>query len=364
MSNVEVEDAAPSVGQHSQVHGSVSASADELQSSAAPQGPAVARRFDPAAYGVTLCFVSAIGYTIANVFLRQAAEDCHPAWASCVKAIPTCLVAWLLVARRARLGLPAFPSRQVLPVLLAAALFMQIGGNVAFQWSLEWIGLTLSMPLTFGTIILTGAILGRTWLGEAITPRTAAAMLLLIAAVAVISLGTQGEELLPLADADAARWYVPLAIAAAAFSGISYGVGNVVIRHSAAAKTPVSATIMVMSTAGVISLGAISLAEIGWHGMAATTPGQFRSMLLAGVFNSIAFFALGLALETISVVTTNILNASQVAMSAVAGMLLFGEQPGAWAVLGIVLTVVGLVLVKQRETRADSDVSVQGARGR
>jgi drug/metabolite transporter (DMT)-like permease len=335
MSNVEVEEAPAG-----------SNPPPDLPLAAASES--AAHRYDPAAYGVALCFISAVGYTIANIFLRHAAESCHPAWVSCVKAMPTCLIAWLIIAARARRGLPSLPSRAVLPALVAAALFMQVGGNVAFQWSLEWVGLALSMPLTFGTIILTGAFLGRAWLNEPITPRMATAMAVLIVAVVVISLGTRGDELLPHADADDAAFYVPLAIGAAAFSGISYGVSNVVIRKSAGAKTPVSASIMVMSTAGVVSLGIISLAEIGWQGMAATTPGQWQSMLLAGVFNSIAFFALGLALETTTVVKTNVLNASQVAMSAVAGMLLFGEQPGAWAVFGIALTVVGLMLVRQR----------------
>lgn len=316
---------------------------------------------DPILLGTLFNVVSALGYTAANICLRDAARACDPAWVSCIKAAPTAVVAWLIISRRAAVGLPALPSAGRLPVLIATALVMQIGGNISFQWALPILGLSLSVPLVFGTLILGGALAGRMYLAEPIVPRTALAMVLLMAAIGVLSWGAEaarplgGPQAAPaLVDGAAALaaieapghdpWTIALASTITCFSGFCYAASSVVIRRLADV-VPLSATIMVMSTTGVVSLGAISLWRIGWAGMAATTPHDWTTMLLAGVFNALAFFSLGIALERMPVTRTNLINASQVALSAVAGIVIFGEKPTVTVAAGIVLTVIGLALL-------------------
>ena len=325
--------------------------------------------FDPILLGTLFNLVSALGYSAANVCLRDAAESCDPAWVSCVKAAPTALVAWLLIGRRAALGLPALPSPRLMPALVLTALVMQIGGNISFQWALPILGLSLSVPLVFGTLILGGAVAGRMYLGEPIVPRTAMALVVLMAAIGVLSWGAEGARQVgkpqaaetPVEGATAAAslgtelnvphydsWTVALAVTITCFSGFCYAASSVVIRR-VAAVVPLSATIMVMSTTGVVSLGAIALWRIGWSGIAATTPHDWTTMLLAGAFNAVAFFSLGIALERTPVTRTNLINASQVALSAVAGLVLFDEKPTVAIVAGIVLTMLGLSLLRRRE---------------
>jgi DME family drug/metabolite transporter len=321
--------------------------------------------FDPILLGTLFNLVSALGYSAANVCLRDAARSCDPAWVSCVKAAPTALVAWLLIGRRASLGLPALPGSRLMPALVLTALVMQIGGNVSFQWALPILGLSLSVPLVFGTLILGGAVAGRMYLGEPIVPRTAMAMIVLMAAIGVLSWGAEGAR--PVVKPQAAEtsiaaaaapasleagaydaWTVAVAVGITCFSGFCYAASSVMIRRLATV-VPLSATIMVLSTTGVFSLGAIALWRIGWTGIVATTPHDWTTMLLAGAFNAVAFFSLGIALERTPVTRTNLINASQVALSAVAGMVLFDEQPTVTIVTGIVLTVLGLSLLRRRE---------------
>jgi DME family drug/metabolite transporter len=294
-----------------------------------------------------LSAASALGYTASNICLRDVATTCDPAWVSCIKAVPTTLVAWLLIARRASQGLPALPRGKLLAVLVVTALCMQIGGNVGFQWSLGVVGLAVSVPLVFGTLILGGALGGRVWLGEGISKRSALAILLLMLAIALLSWGADRHAAAQSAT-DLGQSLLALAVAVACFSGLCYSACNVMIRRVAGNLLPLSATLMVMSTTGVIALGLLSLWQIGWRGVWGTTPSQWTSMLLAGVFNAAAFFALGQALQAIPVTRSNLINSSQVALSSLAGVVLFDERLTTPMMWGVALTIAGLVLIQRR----------------
>ena len=65
-------------------------------------------------------------------------------------------------------------------------------------------------------------------------------------------------------------------------------------------------------------------------------------------FNLIAFVALTKALHLSSVMFVNGLNASQIAMAAIAGVLLFQEPITLAMGAGVLLTVFGLVLMRKR----------------
>jgi drug/metabolite transporter (DMT)-like permease len=69
-------------------------------------------------------------------------------------------------------------------------------------------------------------------------------------------------------------------------------------------------------------------------------------MLLAGLCNAAAFLTLTLALQLAGLVYVNALNASQTAMAAVAGVVVFGEAVTPWLVLGVLLTAGGFLLMR------------------
>ena len=108
---------------------------------------------------------------------------------------------------------------------------------------------------------------------------------------------------------------------------------------------------------GVISLGPLSLWQLGIEGWGQTPPGDFVIMLLAGGFNLIAFLAISKGLQLTTIVHANVLNASQVAMAAVAGLLLFAEQPSPQLVLGICLTIVGMMLIDRPTSEPASEAT-------
>ena len=80
-----------------------------------------------------------------------------------------------------------------------------------------------------------------------------------------------------------------------------------------------------------------------------TDSADFGMMVLAGVFNLIAFVALTRALQITSLVYVNALNASQVAMASLAGIVLFHEQASPTLTIGVSLTVLGLLIMPRHK---------------
>jgi drug/metabolite transporter (DMT)-like permease len=109
----------------------------------------------------------------------------------------------------------------------------------------------------------------------------------------------------------------------------------------------VATILFVISATGIATLAPTAAAQIGPVGLGQVTTGSWGYMLLAGSFNAVGFFALGKSLKLISVVHANVINASQVAIAAVSGIVLFGE-PGSWPLLlGVAIAIVGLVVVRE-----------------
>ena len=200
---------------------------------------------------------------------------CDPFWVSCIKALPTLLLASGLLTYRWLRGQSSWPGWRVLGLLIVTGLVAQVLGNVLFQYGLSIVGIALSVPLTFGTLILSGALLGRIWLNEPITPRAAGAMTLLIVSIVILSTGAKAAEQVVESGAAVAHsgWHVALGVIAACVSGFAYGLLGVVLRRAVSAKTPLGTTLFVISGTGAVSLGLCSLSATGMVGAVANPAG-------------------------------------------------------------------------------------------
>ena len=99
---------------------------------------------------------------------------------------------------------------------------------------------------------------------------------------------------------------------------------------------------------GTIALWSTTLLRIGVGPLETITIEQWGVMAAAGAFNFSAFVALAVALKSLPVVAVNLINASQVALAAVAGVLLFAEPVTGPLIAGIMLTFVGLIMLAKR----------------
>jgi drug/metabolite transporter (DMT)-like permease len=138
---------------------------------------------------------------------------------------------------------------------------------------------------------------------------------------------------------------VTLAISIACVAGVIYALLSITIRHCVTGGTRLGAVVLIITGSGVVTLGPISLCRLGTARLLGTPPEHFFWMLAAGVCNLVAFFALVRGLQLTSVVRVTMLNASQVALSALAGIVLFREAASPWLVVGIAMTIVGILLV-------------------
>ncbi len=318
---------------------------------------------DSATLGLVLGLTSAIAYMAANLGLRsvvglneEVGDFDWAIWVSTNRVLPVVTTAWLVVAWRRFRGRPALPPRGLVLPLIATGLMMQWGGNVGFQFALSRVGLAITVPLTFATILMSAAIVGRLVINDPMTPSTLWAMAAMLGAVTVLSQGTQRATAAMVEHADLMT--IVLGAGAACLAGMAYGSGGVMIRRCVAGDMSQSAVIVVLSSTGLISLGTTCLLRIGPEQMLSTPVDQWLRMWGAGCATTVAFFAITGAYRFLTVVKVNLLNASQAAIAAIAGVLLFGEPNTIWLQAGTILTIIGLILSARRDApQVDSEDS-------
>lgn len=308
--------------------------------------------------GALFGLVSAVLYTAANIALRRCV-GIDPFLVSAVKAGPTVIVlgpflAWMLFR-----GETLATSGRMVPGFMGAALVGQFVGNAAFQFSLGMIGLAAAVPITLGTMIVGAAFLGRWMLREPVRLRTALAMLVLIASVVVLSLpsdqltGAPDPSVVPSDQTEVltSASQVWMGSLFAASSGLAYALFGTVMRQALTGGLSAPLTMFISGSVGTLSLWTITFLRIGLEPLSAVATNEWGMMAAAGMFNFTAFVALAVALKALPVVAVNLINASQVAMAAVAGIVLFSEPITASLLIGIALTFVGLAILAGHRKR-------------
>ncbi len=297
--------------------------------------------------GTVYCAAAAVFYTISSICMRQvAALDCDPGWAVCVKESITVLVIGPCLIYRAVRGLRVLPPLKILFILLLAGLADQLLGNLGWQWSVGIVGLAVTVPAVFGTMIIGGAIFGRIMLGEKVTPRSMLAIALLLLSIVLLSLGAESAGTMTAQSGPASNNLpVVVAVAVAGIAGIAYALLSIAIRHTMNAAAQQSTLMFIITGIGTITLGPISIHRLGWDGLLATSGEQLTWLIAAGIFNLLGFIGFTKGLYLTTVVHANALSASQVAMAAVAGILIFQESPNLWLLTGVILTLLGIFLV-------------------
>ncbi len=295
--------------------------------------------------GAGFGLAAAVLYTASNVALRKSI-GLDPFLVSAVKAAPTLMamgpvLIWMMATQRT-----IATSYQIVPRLIIVTLISQFVGNAAFQIALSVIGLAVSVPITLGTLIIGGAILGRTMLGEPVRIRSIIAMVTLISAVVVLSLPNGSSP--PVESATHFSMWTGALFAVA--SGSAYALFGVVVRQSLTSGMSAPAIMFLSGLTGTVSLWAFCMTRMSMADLQVISSTDWSTMIAAGVFNTVAFVALSTALKALPVVAVNLINASQVAMAAIAGVILFAEPITTSLIIGIVLTFVGLAILADRKS--------------
>jgi drug/metabolite transporter (DMT)-like permease len=305
--------------------------------------------------GTACCILSAVCYTAANICMRRLTVlEADAIWVMCCKEAVAPLLVGPVLAVMALCGRRVLPPLRVLGLLALVGLAVEILGNVGMQWALGIIGLAVEIPIDFGVMLVASALLGGLVLGERLTARTLAALALLLGSIAVLACSagpaSRAVAAAALRTPDAAT--VVLAIAAVCLAGAVFAVLAIAIRWSLTGGASLGIVVLMIPLMGPLSLGPLSVCRLGLRPLWTTPPEQYAWMLAGGVLNVVAFLAVCKGLHLITVVRVNMLNASQVAMAALAGVVLFRESPTGWLMLGVGLTLLGILLMDRPEAQA------------
>jgi DME family drug/metabolite transporter len=299
---------------------------------------------NPTLAGTAYCIISALGYTGTNICMRQlSALEADPMWVIFNKELVTVVVAGSWLCWRALRGRAVSLPRRTLTLLVLVGLAVQLGANLGFQWALGIVGLALVVPTCFAVMLTTSALLGRVLLGERVSRQSLVAIGLLLASLALLGLAAAAAGA-STGVGSTALW-VALGVATACGAGAIYAMLMTTVRHTVTSATPISAIVFTTTSMAVLTLGPWNVYRHGLQQLLATPTEQLSWMLAAGTLNLIGFLAISKGLESTSVVHVNVLNATQVAMAAIAGMLLFRETATPWLVAGVALMIVGVVLI-------------------
>ena len=173
---------------------------------------------------------------------------------------------------------------------------------------------------------------------------------MVIIMIAVVVLSHPSTSVTPATSStDYPVWLGALCAAA---SGAAYALFGAVMRQTMRGGVSAPATMFISGLVGTVSLWAATFASSGLDSLWVVDSSQWFKMVAAGLLNFSAFVALSVSLKALPVVAVNLINASQVAMAAVAGVLLFSE-PVTWPLsLGILLTFAGLLVLANRRSQS------------
>jgi len=296
-----------------------------------------------------LGLMAAVTYSVANLALRGLSRPDGGVgwdmWVAGTKAFPTFFIAIVLLAIRRYRGQTSFAAWSFVWPIALAAFFNQLGGNFAFQMSLSKIGLAISVPICFASIICSGAIVGRFVLGDQVSIRTGISMALMVTSIVFLSTAARSRTAVIPTTYD---WGTATGIALAVVSGLAYGITGVYIRKAVRSRMPVAATLFLFSAAGFLMLCPLSLSLLPLQTIAATTPREWATIAVAGIFNALGFFAITHAMRHLTISRANVINASQNALCAVGAVMMFGETLSTFGLLGIGLTIAGLLTLDRK----------------
>lgn len=318
-------------------------------------GPPIWRRFVEAAtnpgisIGIGCGLFSAVFYTLSNIALRQSvAVDSF--FVSAMKSAPTILflTPYLLTIKFS--GRPIVASPHLVPRFVLVSLVGQVGGNGSFQFALKNIGLAATVPITLGSLLIGSALIGRWMLGETVQRKTAIAIAILITAVVLLT--QSGEPTAEGVAGDALRSDRIMGALFAMVSGLSFAIFSSTMRLSMQQGLQSATAMWISGAVGTVALLTIFASTAGIGDLENLPSHLWTAMAMAGVFNFIAFVAIATAMRVLPIVAVHLLNASQVAMAAVAGVVLFGEPLTIGLLLGIALTMAGLLVLATKRNKA------------
>ena len=291
--------------------------------------------------------VAAIFYTVSALCVRQlVAMDSPYALPLFVRESVAALVALpIVIVGLIRHTIPTNQWR-FWGLLFGVSCLMQVLGNITYIWLFDMAGIAIALSCVWTGGLFSAQTFDLVCLKERFNVRTFIGLSIVLAAVCCIGIGL-GQSANTLTSLSK---YGAGAIALIILGGLLVGIMNsstmASVRVAHKNNVPFWVPILLVPGSGTIVLGILSWMEHGSGILTALTYQQFGVAFLAGVANLIAFAALVKGLGTTSLAYMNLLNASQVALGALAGIFWFMEPSNGYIIAGIILTIAAILTAK------------------
>lgn len=299
--------------------------------------------------GEAWAFVSAMGYALTNIFSRIASLTIDPLVAPIFRAVPTLLIGWAHVIRfragwsRLQPASSSFVGWRVVLVMLLGGT-MNIIGTVSFFAALKAGGVVVTAPI-LATSILWGALIAAIFLKEPLTRNMIGGIIIAVSGIALLGYGGSIDNQVP----PEALTAIPLALVTALSWASSGNCTRYALTHGADKYLAVAFA----QTWGCTLLTIVILVS-GRTSLWTTDFNTIGTLLLAGLLSALALYAAAQAYSLARVVTVTTINGANPAISTILAVVLLGEEINLLMVVGITLTMIGVIYVQLTKNLSDA----------
>ena len=339
--------------------------------------------------GAIFTFLSTLLFGVSNVVMRYLTGPEYGIdqyWALFYKeAIGLALLLPWLTFRLVQ-GRYRFTSFRLVCLLILAAIICQLIGAPLHVLGFAVIGLIITVPLVQSATLLGVAVLGFIIYGDSLSRKRKFAITILIIAVSVLSIGKEMSAPAPSHGGSGMETGLFLLVAIGTIiAGIAYAVYLVMLRHALrqnwkdensawlsfevfrwvghdyAQKTegrptekvyspfPVTLMMAIVFMVGIIIFAIFITSRQGVTGFYDVPSWSWPVILISGVCNMLAFFFQIQGLRMTSTVQASLIAVSQMVILSLVGFWFFKEAINIIVMLGLGLTVYGVLLSAKPE---------------
>ncbi|MDY6769588.1 MAG: DMT family transporter [Candidatus Nanohaloarchaea archaeon] len=278
--------------------------------------------------GVLLGIVAMLGYGLADFFVERATRDADVfdtvLWS---KAVSAGLIGAVVVARR-----PSLSMGRDSALLIAAAGLLAVAAYLAFYHGIQVGKLSIVSPVASGWGAVS-AIVGVAVLGQVLSGVQAAAVATVVAGTVLASFRRHDLAGLQWRNYEVGIEYGAVSLLA---WGVSFAIVDVAVGR--VGWLPSIAGLLTVVLAAMLGYGLVSDRSL-------SPPDALRSILLIGVFEAVAYVALGVGLVDFDAALVAPVAAAFPVVTVVLARLFLDEPLDGNQWLGIAGIVAGVVLL-------------------
>ena len=331
--------------------------------------------------GTIFAFLSVFLYAISNVVVRYLTEyDVDHDWILFYKESTgfSILMPWLFL--RWTQGRFSFTSKRLILVVIVAAVFCQLVGARLHVLGFAVIGLIITVPLIQSSTLLGVAALGHFVFGDTLSRRRKIAIVILVVAMTVLSIG-KALVAEPQGASHVSAGFFLLVAAGTIVAGIAYAVYITMLRrvirqhwedensarlsfqfrhwigHDLVKQPgerfysafPVTLMMSIVLGVGMIIFGACLYSKHRIAGFYDVPDVAWHCIWISGTANMAGFFFQIQGLRMTSAVQASLISISQILLLSLIGYLCFGEAVNVVVMLGLGLTFYGVFMSAKPE---------------